>query len=86
MLRVVLSHLLLFFLPFIGYGVYLWLKNRAQTSENWRQGPMVQLALAGVLLVIASLVFFASYEEAPEGKDYRPSRMENGVFIPGGFD
>ncbi|WP_417672132.1 DUF6111 family protein [Roseibium sp.] len=86
MARVILSHLLLFFLPFVGYAVWLWINKKAQTSENWRNGPNGWLALAGIGLVLASLVIFASFKKMPEGTEYRPSRMEDGVFIPGGYE
>ncbi|MBO0343873.1 hypothetical protein J0X15_01450 [Roseibium sp. CAU 1637] len=86
MLRVILSHAALFLLPFIGYAIWLWIKNKTQTSETWRQGPMLHLALAGTVMVIVSLVFFSSFEQASKDADYRPSRLENGVFVPGGFE
>ncbi|MBD8876053.1 MULTISPECIES: DUF6111 family protein [Stappiaceae] len=86
MFRVVLSHMILFLLPFVGYAVWLWIKKKSQTSENWKNGPMAWLTLAGVLLVLISLVIFATFQKMPEGTEYRPSRMENGVFIPGGYE
>lgn len=86
MLRVVLSHILLFFLPFLGYAFWLWLQKKEQTSEEWRKGPLRWLALAGVGLVLVSLGFFASYREAPDGAEYIPSHMENGVFVPGRYE
>ncbi|MEJ8472711.1 DUF6111 family protein [Roseibium algae] len=86
MFRVLLSHAFLFLLPFLGYAIWLWLNKKSQTSENWRNGPTGWLALAGVLLVLGSLVVFASFQRMPDGTEYRPSRMENGVFIPGGYE
>ncbi|MEP0235715.1 DUF6111 family protein [Roseibium sp.] len=86
MFRVVLSHMILFLLPFVGYAVWLWIKKKSQTSENWKNGPMAWLTLAGILLVLVSLVIFATFKKMPDGTEYRPSRMENGVFIPGGYE
>lgn len=86
MFRVLLSHLLLFALPFVGYAVWLWLTKKKQSSENWRKGPNGLLALTGVALVLISLVLFASFRQMPDGTEYRPSRMENGVFVPGRFE
>ncbi|MTI43592.1 hypothetical protein JM93_02815 [Roseibium hamelinense] len=86
MIRVVLSHLVLFLLPFIGYAVYLFLKKKAQTKENWQAGPMPWLALTGLVLVLGGLVFFASFKQMPEGTEYRPSQMRDGVFVPGGYE
>lgn len=86
MFRVVLSHLLLFLLPFLGFALWLWLNKKAQTSENWRNGPMAWLALGGASLVIIGLVIFASFDQVPEGQAYRPAEMRDGVFVPGGFE
>lgn len=86
MLRVILSHFVLFLLPFLGYALWLFLNKKAQTSENWRNGPLAWLALSGVVLVVVSLMALASFKQAPEGAEYRPSRLENGVFIPGGYE
>ncbi|MBD8891357.1 DUF6111 family protein [Roseibium litorale] len=85
MLRVVLSHILLFLLPFMGYALWLWMQKKEQTSEEWRKGPLRWLALAGVALVLGSLAIFATYREAPDGAEYIPSHMENGVFVPGRY-
>ncbi|SHM31584.1 DUF6111 family protein [Roseibium suaedae] len=85
MLRVVLSHVLLFLLPFMGYALWLWLQKKEQTSEEWRKGPLRWLALAGIALVLVSLGLFASYREAPDGAEYIPSHMEDGVFVPGRY-
>lgn len=55
MLRVILVQLLLFSLPFIGFAIWLYLTKKAQTSENWRKGPMPWLVMAGLALAIADL-------------------------------
>ncbi|MTH98414.1 DUF6111 family protein [Roseibium sp. RKSG952] len=86
MIRVVLSHLLVFALPFIGYAIWLWANKKAQTRENWRSGPMPWLALTGLVLVLVSLGVFANFKRAPDGTEYRPSQMQDGVFVPGGYE
>ncbi len=86
MIRVILSHFLLFLLPFLGYAIWLWLNKKAQTSENWKNGPNGWLALAGLVLVLVSLALFASFKKMPEGAEYVPSHMENGVFVPGRYE
>ncbi|MBO6757393.1 MAG: hypothetical protein JJ902_13770 [Roseibium sp.] len=86
MFRVILSHLVLFALPFVGYAVWLWLNKKAQTSENWKNGPIAWLSLAGVVMVVISLVSLASFQQMPEGTEYRPSEMRDGVFVPGGYE
>ena len=57
MLRIILTQLLLFSLPFIGFAIWLFLNKKAQTSENWRDGPMLWLVIAGGLLVIGGLIY-----------------------------
>lgn len=86
MFRVLISHLLLFLLPFVGYAFWLFVNKKTQTSENWRNGPTGWLALAGIAMVLVSLVGFASFHRMPEGKEYRPSEMRDGVFVPGRYE
>ena len=86
MLRVILADIILFLLPFLAYGFWLWLNNKAHVSEHWRNGPMGWLTLAGIALMVVSFVIFASLKQAPEGAEYRPAHMENGVYVPGRFE
>ncbi|WP_029059122.1 DUF6111 family protein [Stappia stellulata] len=86
MLRVVLTQLFLFALPFIGYAVWLFVNKKAQTSENWRQGPMVWLVMGGFGLAIAGMVWLATFEGLPEGKVYKPAELRDGVLIPGRYE
>lgn len=86
MLRVVLTHLFLFLIPFIAYAFWLWINKKAQTSKNWREGPMAWLAFAGVAIVAASLVLLATFERSPEGKTYKPAEIRDGQFIPGHYE
>ena len=86
MARVILTHMFLFLLPFLSYALWLWMRKRVQTAEDWKNGPMGWLSLAGIILVLIGLAVFASFDKAPEGTEYIPSRMENGVFIPGRFE
>ena len=86
MLRVILWQILLFLLPFFGYALWLWLNKKAHVSEHWRNGPMGWLTLAGVALVVVGLIVFATDRQAPEGKEYRPAEMRDGVFVPGRYE
>jgi cytochrome bd-type quinol oxidase subunit 2 len=86
MLRIILIDIILFLLPFLVYGFWLWVNNKAHVSEHWRKGPMAWLALAGIALVVVSFVIFASIKQAPDGAEYRPAHMENGVFVPGHYE
>lgn len=86
MLRVILAHALLFAVPFIAYGSWVWLRDLKTEKTNLKDAPHMVLALIGVVLVIISLAFFANIRKMPEGTDYRHSRYEDGVFIPGGYE
>ncbi|WP_346910076.1 DUF6111 family protein [uncultured Roseibium sp.] len=86
MLRIILANIILFFLPFLAYGFWLWLNNKAHVSEHWRKGPMAWLALTGIALVGVSFIIMASIKQAPDGAEYRPAHMENGVFVPGRYE
>ncbi|NVK35448.1 MAG: hypothetical protein HWE23_13260 [Rhodobacteraceae bacterium] len=86
MLRVVVAHLLLFCVPFLAYAGWLFLRNRGLDKATWREAPNAWLALIGMALVIVSVIWFANIKKMPEGGEYHHSRMEDGVFIPGGYD
>ncbi len=86
MMRVILTQLVLFLLPFLAYALWIWLSKRSRHPENWTRGPVAWLTLAGLLLVIVSFVFLDTFNQAPEGTQYRPSEMRDGVFVPGRFE
>lgn len=86
MLRVVLTQLFLFSLPFLGYAIWLFVNKKAQTSENWRKGPLIWLVIGGFALAISGMVLLATFEVPPEGKIYRPSEFRDGEFIPGRYE
>ncbi|MBO6508003.1 MAG: hypothetical protein JJ866_19480 [Roseibium sp.] len=86
MMRLVLTQLLLFLLPFIFYAIWLWASKKSNHPERWSKGPIAWLTLSGVGLVIAGFVAMASIDTAPEGKQFRPSEMRDGVFVPGRYE
>jgi len=82
-MRGVLLHLLIFFLPFIAYGVYLAL---ARSGARYWDGPMVRLALAGIGLVIVSLVGLAVFTGEDPDKTYIAPSYQDGEIVPGRFE
>ncbi|WP_249695848.1 DUF6111 family protein [Stappia sp. WLB 29] len=86
MLRIILTQLLLFSLPFIGFAIWLFINKKAQTSENWRKGPMLWLVIAGGLLVVGGLVMLTTHGGLPDGQSYRPAELRDGQFIPGRYE
>lgn len=86
MLRVALTHLILFLLPFFCYALWLWLTKRSGHPERWAKGPLAWLTVSGLGLVIAGFVVMSTLNRGPEGTNYRPTQMKDGVFVPGGFE
>lgn len=86
MLRVALTHLLLFLLPFFCYAIWLLLTKRSKDPDRWARGPLAWLTVSGLVLVIGGFVVMSTLNRGPEGSDYRPTQMKDGVFVPGGFE
>ncbi len=85
MLRVFLLQLLLFLLPFIGYGIYVWVtRGLAQAQQSYNTNRVVWLVLAGFGCVALGLVALAAFGEQEEGA-YVPLEYRDGELVPGGF-
>lgn len=86
----VLARLLLFLLPFIAFGVWVWLMRREKSDDPRAQKRAeIWKTLAGVGL-IASVVlslglFVYTAEDNTEGS-YTVPRHENGEVVPGTID
>ena len=82
--RTILTQFLLFFAPFAVYAVVLYATQRdARGREHWPAKVLASLAIAGCVLVIAGLLFFAHFGGAPTTGVYEPARYEDGKLIPG---
>jgi hypothetical protein len=72
MLRLILTRLVLFFLPFAGYAFFLVLKRKNPlTGSAWKRSDVVLLSLAGFFLSIVLFGFLAQH--AGEKISGRPS-------------
>ncbi|HLL26943.1 MAG TPA: DUF6111 family protein [Xanthobacteraceae bacterium] len=79
-----LTEILLFFAPFAIYAIYLFATDHdAREKEHWRRDVLAALAVAGCLLVIASLVLLAHFGGSPPGGTYTPAHIDNGKLVPG---
>jgi uncharacterized membrane protein len=85
MIRVILTQLVLFLLPFVAFFAY-----RVATS-GWTGARVAAtgratfyLIMAGAALVIAGFVYFAVSGTQSAGV-YVPTQYEDGELIPGGF-
>ena len=84
MLRIVLEEIALFLVPFGLFAIVLILRRRNLLRlENWSSNA-VWLAIAGLLLALASLLGSAFFTERPLS-GFEPTHMENGRLVPGRF-
>lgn len=81
MLRIILSYLLPFILPFAAFFLYRILMTSGQPLL--RRTPWFVLSMIGMALVVGTLVSFALFGgEAQEGV-YVPPSFEDGRVVPG---
>jgi len=84
MIRRVLEELLIFLSPFLLYALYLAIRGRRPDHGVHWNGQAFRLTLAGIVLVILSLVATGLFSERHRG-GYVPPHLENGQVVPGRF-
>lgn len=84
MIREFLQELVLFLLPFVLFGAYLILRRRNALAWSSWSDQSLWLAIAGVAMVIASLIVTGLMTEHRTGA-FVPTHMENGRVVPGQF-
>lgn len=84
MIRPLFTELSLFFAPFLLYAAYL-VATRASVNDpqEWTWRIVGWLSLAGLILVMVSFLFLATFSGVPPGSDYQPAHLENGKLVPG---
>lgn len=84
MARPILVELLLFLAPFAIYAIVLWLTRRdARDLAHWHARMLMSLAIAGLVLMIGGLIFFAHFGGSPPTGVYEPAHMQDGRLVPG---
>ena len=84
MIRPIATEIVLFLMPFVLYGVFLWAtKAGVMHPDSWPLARIAWLVIAALALMVGSFVYFANYSGAPVGTTYVPAHMENGKFVPG---
>ncbi|CAO4141802.1 DUF6111 family protein [Methylorubrum thiocyanatum] len=84
MLRLVLQEILLFSLPFLAFAAWLLFARRSPLDHAAWKPQWTRLVLAGLFVVIASLVMTGlTGQRTKDG--YEPPRYENGRLVPGHF-
>lgn len=84
MTRAIIQELLLFLLPFAAFAIYLMLLRRNPLIWSHWSNQSIWLTIAGLGLVIASLIVFGLSTERHTGA-FVPTHMENGRIVPGQF-
>jgi hypothetical protein len=82
--RAFLQGLVLFLLPFVLFGLYLLARRRNALAWSSWSDQSLWLAIAGVVMVIASLLVTGLVTERHTGA-FVPTHMENGRVVPGQF-
>jgi hypothetical protein len=84
MIRVGLTEIILFAMPFVLYVAFLWATRAGVLHpDSWPVSRLITLAIISFALVIGSFVYFANYTGAPPGSTYVPAHIEDGKFVPG---
>ncbi|HWK94851.1 MAG TPA: DUF6111 family protein [Pseudolabrys sp.] len=85
MIRTIAIEVALFALPFVLYAVFLWsTKAGVFDPEAWPAKRIVWLAIAALVLVAGSFIYFAQYGGSSPGSRYVPAHVdEQGRFVPG---
>ena len=84
MIRPVATEIVLFLLPFVLYGVFLWAtKAGVMHPDSWPLARVAWLVIVALALMLGSFIYFANHSGAPVGSTYVPAHMENGKFVPG---
>ncbi len=74
---------LLYLAPFALYLVYLIARRVYILSfDHWTRTVIATLSVAGLMLVLASLLLTGFFAERHEGA-YAPAHIENGKLVPG---
>ena len=84
MIRPLATEVVLFLMPFVLYGVFLWAtKAGVMHPDSWPLPRIAWLMIAALILMVGSFIYFANYTGAPPGSTYVPAHMEDGKFVPG---
>ena len=84
MIRPALTEIGIFLIPFAVYALFLVAtRSGLIVQSSWPFHMIAKLAIAALLLVIASLVMLANFSGVPPHSTYVPAHVENGRLVPG---
>ena len=86
MTRILLTYVLPLVLPALVW--YMWHQFRPrrpgeEQKKGWSAAPVPQLAVAGLLLLAATLGAYALLVGGEPGEVYKPARLIDGEVVPG---
>jgi hypothetical protein len=84
MIRAIFGEALLFFIPFAVFALYLILKRRNPLQLQAWSDSTLWLAIAGLVCVIAALLYTGLTSERRTGA-FEPPHLEDGRVVPGQF-
>jgi hypothetical protein len=84
MTRAVITEILIFLVPFALFAAFLLARKRNPFLRAAWSGQVSWLALAGLALAIAGLVYMGATSERRQGP-FVPTHLENGRVVPGEF-
>lgn len=86
MARILLYNLVFFFLPFVGYGLYILATRRSLgSSADWSMRILGWLLLTGAGVMLIGLVLITTFGGASPDLDYEPASLQDGQLVPGNF-
>ena len=89
MIRIALELFLLFLAPTAAYLGYALLRRPGRPAkEVVAKAPLVSLGVAGVVLVLGTLVYYGVRGDLTQGdfnQTYTPARIKDGQIEPGHF-
>lgn len=86
MLRVALIDIVMFCLPFVVYGGWVFASRRLESAGDQsvlRDAPLLLLATVGVVLVVGAMAVLISFSGVGPGGVYHPPSFDKGVVTPG---
>ncbi len=85
MLRFLLLRLLILLLPFVLFGLYLWVVRKRDPFDlaNWNPAPLILCTSVAFVALAISFFFLAFTQGEKAGATYTPARFEDGKLIPG---
>jgi ABC-type Fe3+ transport system permease subunit len=84
MIRVLIEETLLFLIPFAVFLLWLAVRKRNPFKKEAWQGASFWLAVAGIMIGIAAIIYTGFTQERGQG-GYIPPHVENGRVVPGQF-